>query len=371
VTSSWYRTRRKNAYDQHPAFERTLRIGAYAVYHIAEAETGYVVAADNQPVLYDGPQWKLAFYRWFKHHELLDIPLVPAEMIDEEAARKFTLRSDSIRRLPREPYTDDCNISSHLEQQRIVFDTNCPGRPHIVKVSYFPRWHVTDGTPLYLVSPGFMLITPSTSHVEIEYRRNLIDWLGLAISLLGLALIGTCWLQPRFAAQLQAAIAAPFLPTLRFFERHRLLLSLLFVGSAIAGGVSTRMALRAPDQAYAAAQEAYRTRDFDAAGERLEAWVSTDRDTFKQATALYQLGVAYTQKAQHAAAIQTHERLRFDFPNVDYGAGTLYHLAHNYAELEETDRARDYAALLARDFPDSSWLARLRREAPELLSAGG
>ena len=96
-------------------------------------------------------------------------------------------------------------------------------------------------------------------------------------------------------------------------------------------------------------------------------WTSTDRDTFKQATALYQLGVSHSELDHHAAAVQVLERLRFEFPNVNYGAATLFHLARNYAALGALDDARNAAAELRTEAPDSQWLKRLAREHPEIL----
>ena len=74
----------RTAYDANPSYHRIFNKGGYSVYDIPETVTGYVVAAANEPVLYDGPDYRTAFYRWFKHPELLDIPLVPAEIAGAE-----------------------------------------------------------------------------------------------------------------------------------------------------------------------------------------------------------------------------------------------------------------------------------------------
>ena len=135
---------------------------------------------------------------------------------------------------------------------------------------------------------------------------------------------------------------------------------------AVAAGATTRLSLRAPEKAYRAAQDAYKARDFDDAIARMEEWIATDRDTFKQATILYQLGVSYSEVDNPTAAIQVHERLRFEFPNVNYGAWTLFHLARNHANLELIERGQLYARTLDEEFPDSNWSKRLRRERPVL-----
>ncbi len=359
----------KKAYDAHPGFTRSFEVGPYVVYEVGGGDTGYVVAAANEPVLYDGPDWKLAFYRWFKHHELLDVPLVPADMIDEETARHFVWTTDSIGRLPRTPIEGDCDVSSRLEQYKITVETSCPDRPHIVKVSYFPRWRARDGSELLPVSPGFMLVRPRSNHLELVYGTNAIDVVGIVLSGSGLLVLIALTLRPGLAARASSELAARLGPGCRFLEdRARLILVLVLV-AAVAAATTTRLSMRNPDALYDQAHERYRKREFNEAVELFEQWIATDRDTFKQATALYQLGASYTALGHHAAAVLAHQRLRFEFPNVNYGAGTLFHLISNYAALGLDDRARRALAELADDFPGSNWETRLKRERPQLFSA--
>jgi hypothetical protein len=357
----------KEAYTAHPKFEKTFEQGTYAVFHANEADTGYVVAAENEPILYDGPDWKLAFYRWYKHYEMLDVPLVPAELISDADARDFALRTDSITRLERKPYSGDCEIESTLEQYAVRFTTSCPGRPHIVKISYFPRWRATDGSAILPVSPAFMLVVPQSEQFEMVYGRNAIDIIGIIISLGGLALLLGCAVIKSLRTSVERAVMVPLAWLARLFESYPKAMTAALLIAMITGGWTTRIALRHPDAEYAKAQEAYRARDFDLAIARLEDWVSTDRDTFKQATALYQLGVSYSEKENYAASALVHERLRFQFPNVNYGAGTLYHLANSLAELGDDERAREYVAILEEEHPDANYRPRLLKEHPRLF----
>jgi hypothetical protein len=360
----------KEAYSQHPAFRKTFSTGSYAVFEVEGGETGYADVAENEPVLYDGPDWKLAFYRWFKHHDLIDIPLVPAEMISEAERREFVLRTDAVERLPRRPLSGSpCNVRAHLEQYRITIDTDCPGRPHIVKVSYFPRWHSADGSRLLPVSPGFMLLYPKSEHAVIEYRRNLLDWAGVGLSSLGLLVLISVSVRRKWSEIVVARIRRTLDPALRFTTRRALPLSLAACALVVSGAAATRLALRSPDRGYEEATEAFKARDFATAARLYEEWTQEDRDTFKQATALYQLGVSHSELKNRAAAIAAHERLRFQFPNVDYGAGTLFHLARNYAELGSKEEARRYALQLEREHPDTSWIKRLRAENSDLFAA--
>ncbi len=357
----------RKAYSEHPAFEQTLRTGMYAVYHIRDGATGYVVVAKNEPVLYEADDFKLAFYRWYRHPEMLDVPLIPRALISEDQAARFELRTDSITRLPRRPIEGSCHVTSRIEQYRIHVETDCPGRPHIVKVSYFPRWHATDGSQILPVSPSFMLIRPKGRSVDLVYRRNAIDWIGLVLTLIGLVVLAVCLLRRSARDRLERALARPWAGVLAAMERRRKVLAPVLVLVLVGIAAGTRYHLRSDEWQYRQAQEAYRARDFERAAELFSDWIATDRDTFKQATALYQLGITYGELGRPAAAIEVHERLRFEFPNVDYGAGTLFHLARNYHRLNEIERAKKYAAQLLADYGSSGWAQRLKRELPDLV----
>ncbi len=358
----------RQAYDAHPRFKKTFSAGGYSIYEIVDEPTGYVVAAENEPVLYEGDDYKLAFYRWFKHPELLDIPMVPEKIIGEQAGRSFALRTDTPAHLPRNPYPTKCEVKSHLEQQRISFDTSCPGRPHIVKVSYFPRWKSLDGSPVYPVSPGFMLVYPPQSHFELYYGRRLLDWFALGLTWLGLAWALISVFSRRASEAGIDALSRILGPVFAAMQQRRRVLSTLLLLLCILLAFGSRYALKKPDDTlHKQAQEAYRQRDFERAVDLLSRWTAEDKDTFKQATALYQLGVSQSELGNHAAAVMVHERLRFDFPNVNYGAGTLFHLARNYSALGLSEKSRKAAALLDKDFGDSNWTKRLKREEAQLF----
>ncbi len=361
----------KAAYAASDKFERTFRAGAYEVYRLRQAPPGYVTAADNEPVLYEGPDWKLAFYRWFKHPELLDVPLVPADLLPRTERFEFSSRTDTPRRIPRFPYVGDCHVTSRLEHHRITFETDCPGRPHIVKVSYFPRWRTSDGSPVHPVSPGFMMVYPSATRMELVYGRNAMDWLSLFLTIGGLGILAACMVSSAFAERFRRSAHAPFLPLTRGLSAHPRLAALILVILAAAAGAATRYTLTAPEREFQAAKQLYRDRDFPAAIEAYRQWTADDKGTFKQATALYQMGVSHSELGHHGAAVQILERLRFEFPNVNYGPGSLYHLAINYAGLEMPERAKEAAALLAEEPNGESWLVRLQRKNPELIDLSG
>ncbi|HYC57616.1 MAG TPA: 6-pyruvoyl-tetrahydropterin synthase-related protein [Candidatus Binatia bacterium] len=357
------------AYDANPAYERTFSQGGYAIYDIPSGVTGYVVAAASQPVLYDGPDYLTAFYRWFKHPELLDIPLVPKDIIGDEAAETFELRTDTVRDIPRRAYDGPCEVRTVMEQQRVSFDTSCPGRPHIVKVSYFPRWKSVDGSPIHLVSPGFMLVYPSSGHFEMYYGRTLLDYVAMGTTALGVLWLLAASVSPRVSRASVTAAGRIFRPIYAPVSRYPRSIFVAFVVICIAAGALVRYEVRDDDVLYREGQTAYRERKFERAIEVFREYAADDRDTFKNATSLSQMGISYSELQKFELAVDTLERLRFNFPNIDFHASTLFHLARSYAGLGNLALAIERAKELRQKYADTPYPQRLDRENKEVFQA--
>ncbi|MES4792893.1 MAG: hypothetical protein C4321_07830, partial [Chloroflexota bacterium] len=66
------------------------------------------------------------------------------------------------------------------------FDVDRPGTPVLVKVSYFPNWQASGARGPWRVTPNFMVVVPTSTHVELHYGRTPVDWLGLLASAAGI-----------------------------------------------------------------------------------------------------------------------------------------------------------------------------------------
>ena len=58
------------------------------------------------------------------------------------------------------------------QDQSISFDVNKVGIPVLVKISYYPRWHVIGATGPYRVSPNLMVVVPTSKHVSMVYGNT-------------------------------------------------------------------------------------------------------------------------------------------------------------------------------------------------------
>lgn len=97
--------------------------------------------------------------------------------------------ADSAPPVSPEPATTVSNV--RLAEQSVSFDVSRAGVPVLVKVSYFPNWHVTGARGVYRATPNLMVVVPTSRHVVLTYGSTWVDNLGTALSLLGLvALVG-------------------------------------------------------------------------------------------------------------------------------------------------------------------------------------
>src|SRR5204863_6705270 len=88
-----------------------------------------------------------------------------------------------VRPVPQAQVTD-----LRVDTDRISFDVDQVGTPILVKASYFPNWKVDGADGPYRVAPNLMVVVPTEDHVELSYGRQPVEWIGYALTLLGIAL---------------------------------------------------------------------------------------------------------------------------------------------------------------------------------------
>jgi hypothetical protein len=63
---------------------------------------------------------------------------------------------------------------SHVDVglQSLSFHVSRTGVPMLVKISYYPRWHVSGATGPYRVSPNLMVVVPTSTTVSLRYTST-------------------------------------------------------------------------------------------------------------------------------------------------------------------------------------------------------
>ena len=170
--------------------ELLATFGDYNIFRIV-GTTGYVEVMKNQPVRVDVPQtkWRDMAVDWYLNPTDLGTPLVLDK--GEAALKQFaSITPDQATNPPMVPINTEGHVTGEqLENESLSFDTTAVGQPHWIKISYFPNWHVKGAEGPYLVSPSFMMVIPTQSHVTLYYGRTAANTVGQTLEVLAWLLL--------------------------------------------------------------------------------------------------------------------------------------------------------------------------------------
>jgi hypothetical protein len=221
----YYLASTPNAVDQasrHPDLTEIAVSGPWHIYEVADSDT--VVPLTNEPVVATGIDqsqdgWLPTATAWFLGGRV-DVPIaadgpgswkrvevdpVPTELRHIVKYARDQLGEvggiDQVPDLPRKalPKVEVSDID--MGDDTISFSVSKPGVPILVKASYFPNWEVEGAEGPYRVSPNLMVVIPTDTEVSMHFGRTPVDWLGIALTLLGL--IGLVWLARQPAIEVE------------------------------------------------------------------------------------------------------------------------------------------------------------------------
>jgi hypothetical protein len=180
----------------HPDLTELATSGPWVVFEVADSEL--VEPLENEPAVLDGVDdaqhdWICRTkddsercagpaITWYQDLEAQDVFLASSgppswQRVDVEEPEPDARAVDSAKVRDLEVGTDT-----------ITFDVDRPGVPVLVKASYFPNWRVSGADGPYRVAPNLMVVVPTDEHVELTYGREPVEWVGYALSALGLGL---------------------------------------------------------------------------------------------------------------------------------------------------------------------------------------
>ncbi|HWR20748.1 MAG TPA: 6-pyruvoyl-tetrahydropterin synthase-related protein, partial [Verrucomicrobiae bacterium] len=176
----------KAALGSSPGYREEGEIGPYKIFQVRQGSGQYVVPLRHQPVLVTDGDWKRLAYDWFQKPEWLEVPLLfprPGDPAPPGAVPFHDLQQGPVK----QPFSQECRVNDALGSEEVRFDTDCPGRPHLIKISYHPKWRVEGADRVYLASPAFMLVYPTARQVRLVFGNRWPDYVGRAATVVGIA----------------------------------------------------------------------------------------------------------------------------------------------------------------------------------------
>ncbi|MGH8911741.1 MAG: hypothetical protein ACRDVD_04450, partial [Acidimicrobiia bacterium] len=194
------------AAEASPRLEMVAESPPFTIFELADTPS-MVVAATHQPAVYaapdggisgkvlglvgagsNGPTFGDVALEWYDTLDFMDRWVVadgPEEWphIDDLSS----LPDEELTTVPPAAVSDVV-----IDDHSIRFTTAAIGVPHLVKVSYFPNWVAEGAEGPFHAAPSLMVVVPTEENVVLEFRNQVPEWLGMALS--AAALIGVAWI---------------------------------------------------------------------------------------------------------------------------------------------------------------------------------
>ncbi len=81
------------------------------------------------------------------------------------------------------------DIDENDKEIKITMGTSSPNTPILIKTSYFPWWKRTDGKPIYMATPTYMLTFTDGENLDIKFTTPWYLYLGIGVSSLTTLLV--------------------------------------------------------------------------------------------------------------------------------------------------------------------------------------
>ena len=173
-----------------PAFILEKEINPYKIFRLTDNTGKYVVPLRYKPIFVDIHDRKRLFFNWFRLSGNNDVFLISGNNTNIPGGYRAVLSTSlDLRELPATPLDEDVRVEEDVRSHEIIIKTTRLNHPLLIKCSYHPNWHVDGAETIYLASPGFMIIFPSSYRVRLYYGPGIFTYIGWAASFFGLLLV--------------------------------------------------------------------------------------------------------------------------------------------------------------------------------------
>ena len=368
----------KKAMAEHPDFRKAATFGNYDIFEVLTCDRRHVVPLASQPVLYTGSEWRPHVYRWFRDAGPGTPVLVNAASVPEEAQSRFPVTAEGPADLPRIPIPGaaDCQVSESILDEEVRFETTCPGIPHLVRVTYHPKWRVQGADRIDWASPAFMVVTPKERQVRLFYGPTGVDRAGTALSILGLfvLVVGGIVEGKRRARSGEGASegadgideAAETVPPYRKVV-------LAVVMTALAAGIGLFIYLSETSDPNALYQKGILAKDakaYEKARSYFGAIVEGSPGGSQADEASYYYAICFYLEKKWDPAIEAFERLVAGYPDSVFTPEGLYHIGLCLRSQEKVAEAKTTFGQVVARYPLTQWAGYARERLAELGGVG-
>lgn len=322
-------------------FDKTAESLPFAVYRLKHFESRLAEVVTRPLSLHPRQDWMQDAFVWFRTRSRFETyqPVYGMESAPPPGAE-----------ISFPPVTE-----KRLTRDELVFETEAPGRAHLIKIAYHPRWHLASQGSLHIAAPGFMLVVPEEKEIRLVYGHTLTGRLGMAATagaallLLLLAIQRLLRRVPASATlETDAAMRKPFLKRMLPLFSAWLLLS--------AAGVY--FALHSPEKVYNSAWDNMNANRYAKASELFAEAYALRRPPSKKEEALFWQAKSSELAGRRNEAIALYRELSeryhgYWLPESLYTLIVLERLEGRDAETAP------YVKRLREEYSNSSWARKL------------
>src|SRR5262249_49851579 len=132
-----------------------------------------VLPLSVQPIVIDGAggtnnKWEDLGMQWFKNAN----EAFPRVAASGPSDWQHIAPNGNVSGLDRLPKTNVTNVD--VNDKTISFDVDQVGKPILIRVSDFPWWKAQGAQGPYRIAPNWMVVVPTSTHVELVQRVQLV-----------------------------------------------------------------------------------------------------------------------------------------------------------------------------------------------------
>lgn len=228
-----------------------------------------------------------------------------------------------------------------VTREAVSFTTSAPGRPHLIKMTYHPRWRLETKGEVFLAAPGFLLVVPGEASVRLVYGTTAVGLAGECASLVAALYLVYCLLRRR-----KSAVPA-HAPASVDFRRWGAMAAAMAAGCVWLHATS-------PNRVYFDGWKAMNAQRYAEAAERFLAAYPRRPSPAAQEEALFWAAKALENAQQPAQAVERYREL-FDRFHGYWVAESLYSYARLNRGLGHVALARRAEERLRQDYPQNEW----------------